>query len=218
MNIIAKLNLGKIFPNGTIKKIKPQQQFQILKHKKEIYKLVLLLCVVQTILSAGIMIHQQSSFKELLIEKENNIFVVKDHKVYAAEVDKSVARSKYELSNFVRTWITNGFSYNKLNYNERFSLALEWMDESSATILTNGMENSNVRNMLYNTNAYTGVEIDSININLDKAQLYFHWETYLEDQLNNAKPYKLTATIKPIIRSEINPFGLLLTNIKYFEN
>lgn len=219
INILKKRNKVKnVSLNGSALAPVPVK-FKVLNHKKDIYKLIIIGWVATSLLFVLLIIFQQIGFHSSLSEKENNLFVVKDNKVYSASLAdddffKSVDLKRY----FLKTWTSNAFSYDKHSYESNINNALEWMDGKSAKTFYAGMEKSNTYNQLSNTNANTLVEVDSINIQLNTGEVYFKWITYVDSKLNSKTSYKLVTDLTESERTEVNPFGYLLTNTRYFKN
>jgi len=199
--------------------LKPKQAFQILTHKREIYKYVLAGWLISTFLLSAIIVFQFIGFKSALAAKENQLFVVHDQKVYEAQKDESFSRSEIEKDNFVRTWLSNGFAYDKHTYQTRINMALEWMAANDADAFFRGSQQSKTQNQLNNYNANTAVVVDSLKIiqtsKLSQVNVVFNWDAYLNGELNTSTKYKLISDIKPVRRTRNNPFGLLLINTQY---
>lgn len=203
----------------SVEKTKQPIAFKILTHKREIYKYVLGCSLVTTLLLCIVIVIQFIGFKSALADKESQMFVVKDGKVYEAQKDESFARSDIEIDLFVRTWLSNAFSYDKHTYEDRINMALEWMDAQGADAFFRGSEKSNTQNRLNNSNANTGISIDSLMVTktskLTKAVAYFNWKTFVNGDLNTTASYKLTTDIKPVRRTSKHPYAMILTNTKY---
>jgi len=208
-------NFNPVFKEAT----KKVQAFEILTNKKEIYKYVLAGWLITTVLLCAVIVYQFFGFKTALAAKENQLFVIHDQKVYEAQKDENFSRSEIEIDMFVRTWLANAFSYDKHSYENRISMALEWMDKDGADAFYRGSEKSNTQNRLNNYNANTAIAVDSLRItrssDLSKVEAYFNWQTYINGDLNSSAKYKLISNIKPVRRTTKHPYAMILTNTQY---
>ena len=165
------------------------------------------------------MIWMQWNYKQLLSEREQEVYVVRDDRVYHAMKQESMEREIYEFENHLRLFMYNGFSYNKHNFDERISLALELLDNESGLAFYNGLSKARTKDRLISLNCSAELIIDSLIVErqADKVmgRVLFEQQTHFEDN-SISKLYEIQAVMRPVKRSPQNGYGVEMYNVNYY--
>lgn len=157
---------------------------------------------------------------------ESKVFVVKEGKAYLAletgNSDNGNLVDKAEVLNHIKTFLLNMFSYNKVNFEDRVSTAMELVSPVDGKILFDALNNARTKEMLITTGQSTEVRIDSIRADLlpgtdnnFKVNAYYFVDTYYQNQ-KATDGHKISCFVERTSRSIENPHGLLIKNINYF--
>jgi len=157
---------------------------------------------------------------------ESKVFVVSDSKAYSAELlSESENRSvidKAEVVNHLKTFTHNMFSYNKVNFEDRVTTALELVNPSDGRVLYDALKKANTKERLISTGQSTEVRIDSINVALEsgtndifKGNIYYLVDTYYGDN-SVTDGHRISCYLRKTKRSVNNPHGLLIENVNYY--
>lgn len=146
-----------------------------------------------------------------------------DKTFLARRADESLVRSKYEILSFAKLFVEKAFEHTEYSWREHLKEATNWMDTESARLFVFKMDES-IEPLYRETNAISTVTIDEVKVN---KHLYPH-EVLIYYTMNvrfpgNGKdlyedeeaPGGLYFQLEIIERSEENPYGLQIKNLKF---
>lgn len=197
-----------------------KKSYVITAQKRDIVKLLLGLNMATLLLMVFAILFIIFYFQKQFKQKDNNLYVIKNDKVYHAFKESDDQRSIFEYENHIKTFLYNGFAYNKFNFEERIEMALELLDNNNGLAFYKGLQSSNTKNRLINMNCFTEVSIDSLAVSSTGkypiGTVIFSQTTHYEDK-KIPKYYKMEAAMRQVNRTPKNGFGIELFNIKYYD-
>lgn len=190
-------------------KVEKRNTFSLLS---KAYGATLLLLIVA-------MLWMQYNYKQLLSSKEQEVYVVRDDRVYHALKQEKVERDMYEYENHLKLFMHNAFAYNKHNFDERMAIALELIDHESGVAFYNGLAKARTKDRLISLNCSAEIIIDSLEVRqvADKIEgrVLFEQQTHFEDK-SISKFYEIKSELRSVNRSPQNGYGVEIFNVNYF--
>lgn len=158
-----------------------------------------------------------------------SIYVVTSQGTFKAEARQGgEARAKVEINHWAKTWATQGLAYTYESYEQNVGKALEMMNKQQGTGLESHLASLEVLPTLKKYRAQTTVKIDSL-VNLPKTETELGDAIY-KVRLKGRQVFKFGGdvddavrrfgyllTLRPITRTEQNPFGLIVVKFEPLE-
>lgn len=158
-----------------------------------------------------------------------SIYVVTSQGTFKAEARQGgEARAKVEINHWANTWAKQGLVYTYENYEQNVGKALEMMNKQQGTGLESHLASLEVLPTLKKYRAQTTVKIDSL-VHLPKTESELGDAIY-KVRLKGRQVFKFGGdvddavrkfgyllTLRPITRTEKNPFGLIVVKFEPLE-
>ena len=158
--------------------------------------------------------------------KLDNVYVLSSDNTFLAQrVDGSMARSSYEIIAFAKVFLEKAFAHNEYSFESNLSEVTELMDQESARFFLSKMDES-IEALYKERNAISTVSLKDIEVNTTthpyEVLLYYTTtlqfaslgETIYDDREVEGGIY---FQVKPLSRSQKNPFGMQIRNIKFLQ-
>lgn len=152
-------------------------------------------------------------------------YFVSDNATHVAhKIDKgySISRYDFEIQNFASGVLEKAFSHNEYTLDENLKKAISVMDNQSGLYFLNKFDEQ-VEELYKKYNAISTVTLESIETNMKrypyevllnyKTNLHFpKGENILKDSESRSGLY---FEVECIERSELNPYGMLIVNLRF---
>ena len=158
--------------------------------------------------------------------KLDNVYVLSSDNTFLAQrVDGSMARSSYEIIAFSKVFLEKAFAHNEYSFESNLAEVTGLMDQESARFFLSKMDES-IEALYKERNAISTVQLSGIEVNTTtqpyEVLLYYTitlqfaslGETIYEDAQVEGGIY---FQVKPLSRSQKNPFGMQIRNLKFLE-
>lgn len=158
--------------------------------------------------------------------KLDNVYVLSSDNTFLAQrVDGSMARSSYEIIAFAKVFLEKAFAHNEYSFESNLAEVTELMDQESARFFLSKMDES-IEALYKERNAISTVSLKDIEVNTTthpyEVLLYYTTtlqfaslgETIYDDREVEGGIY---FQVKPLSRSQKNPFGMQIRNIKFLQ-
>jgi len=158
--------------------------------------------------------------------KLDNVYILSSDNTFLAQrVDGSMARSSYEIIAFAKVFLEKAFAHNEYSFESNLSEVTELMDQESARFFLSKMDES-IEALYKERNAISTVSLKDIEVNTTthpyEVLLYYTTtlqfaslgETIYDDREVEGGIY---FQVKPLSRSQKNPFGMQIRNIKFLQ-
>ena len=158
--------------------------------------------------------------------KLDNVYILSSDNTFLAErVDGSMARSNYEIIAFSKVFLEKAFAHNEYSFESNLAEVTGLMDQESARFFLSKMDES-IEALYKERNAISTVQLSGIEVNTTgqpyEVLLYYTitlqfaslGETIYEDAQVEGGIY---FQVKPLSRSQKNPFGMQIRNLKFLE-
>ena len=158
--------------------------------------------------------------------KLDNVYILSSENTFLAErVDGSMARSNYEIIAFSKVFLEKAFAHNEYSFESNLAEVTGLMDQESARFFLSKMDES-IEALYKERNAISTVQLSGIEVNTTtqpyEVLLYYTitlqfaslGETIYEDAQVEGGIY---FQVKPLSRSQKNPFGMQIRNIKFLQ-
>ena len=158
--------------------------------------------------------------------KLDNVYILSSDNTFLAErVDGSMARSNYEIIAFAKVFLEKAFAHNEYSFESNLAEVTGLMDQESARFFLSKMDES-IEALYKERNAISTVQLSGIEVNTTtqpyEVLLYYTitlqfaslGETIYEDAQVEGGIY---FQVKPLSRSQKNPFGMQIRNLKFLE-
>ena len=158
--------------------------------------------------------------------KLDNVYVLSSDNTFLAQrVDGSMARSSYEIIAFAKVFLEKAFAHNEYSFESNLAEVTELMDQESARFFLSKMDES-IEALYKERNAISTVSLKDIEVNTTthpyEVLLYYTTtlqfaslgETIYDDREVEGGVY---FQVKPLSRSQKNPFGMQIRNIKFLQ-
>lgn len=184
-----------------------------LKSQRKTFYIVTVCLTVITLVTTGLFVYATKS-------NEQKIYVISDSGRFQATKTEDAVVYDFDVKNHVRLFINNMFAYDQYNYDNHVDLALGLIDEYWGKFVFNNLRDNEVFESMKKYNMMFKVSIDSIKVDMTKRPFeclaYFKSKMYYSDQMK-ASGIAFHCKINEMVRSEKNPFGLLITNFTYVD-
>ena len=158
--------------------------------------------------------------------KLDNVYILSSDNTFLAQrVDGSMARSSYEIIAFSKVFLEKAFAHNEYSFESNLAEVTGLMDQESARFFLSKMDES-IEALYKERNAISTVQLSGIEVNTTRQPyevlLYYTitlqfaslGETIYEDAQVEGGIY---FQVKPLSRSQKNPFGMQIRNLKFLE-
>ena len=158
--------------------------------------------------------------------KLDNVYILSSDNTFLAQrVDGSMARSSYEIIAFSKVFLEKAFAHNEYSFESNLAEVTGLMDQESARFFLSKMDES-IEALYKERNAISTVQLSGIEVNTTtqpyEVLLYYTitlqfaslGETIYEDAQVEGGIY---FQVKPLSRSQKNPFGMQIRNLKFLE-
>ncbi len=149
---------------------------------------------------------------------EERVYVVSDGGTVAATLASNYRPTIYEARNHARNFMSMMHSHDAGNYTERINAALKLVDKKIGARLYNRMKKGGILEHYTRFNSRTDIEVDSVVVDMSvepyKGAIYTR-QRYKYDTESETIPIAADFEMIRSHRSEVNPFGLLITNFDY---
>ncbi len=158
-------------------------------------------------------------YKQLVDNKEEVIYVVKDNGTFEARRTNSREVSSIEINNHSQDFIFSMFAHDAETYEHHIDDAAHLIDEPSGLLIIEQFEKAKVKDNYTRWGSRTEVSIDSIKIQnngvLPAVRAYFKQRHFIGDDLKTELAVALKYNIVTTYRSKRNPYALQITNLDF---
>ena len=158
--------------------------------------------------------------------KLDNVYILSSDNTFLAQrVDGSMARSSYEIIAFAKVFLEKAFAHNEYSFESNLSEVTELMDQESARFFLSKMDES-IEALYKERNAISTVSLKDIEVNTTTHpyEVLLYYTTTLQFASLGESIYDdreveggIYFQVKPLSRSQKNPFGMQIRNIKFLE-
>lgn len=158
-------------------------------------------------------------YVRLVSNKEKEIYVVHDAGTFMAKRNDYGIRYDFEIKNHIRSFLQMFYENDQHTFSKNIDASLNLIDKNDGRRIYKGF-NEKAYDFYVQNNAYSKVIIDSLRVNADvrpyTAKVWFKIILYYA---GNSKPMYNAASmrISENVRSEKNPFGLMLQDFQFIE-
>ncbi|MHB9148001.1 MAG: hypothetical protein ACYC2U_06375 [Candidatus Amoebophilus sp.] len=146
-----------------------------------------------------------------------------DKTFLARRADESLVRSKYEILSFAKLFVEKAFEHTEYSWQEHLREATNWMDTESARLFVFKVSEA-IEDLYKGANATSTVTIDEVKINKHlyphEVLIYYTINVHLPENMKDIYEEDEAAgglyfQLEIIERSEENPYGLQIKNLKF---
>ena len=158
--------------------------------------------------------------------KLDNVYVLSSDNTFLAQrVDGSMARSSYEIIAFAKVFLEKAFAHNEYSFESNLAEVTELMDQESARFFLSKMDES-IEALYKERNAISTVSLKDIEVNTTTHpyEVLLYYTTTLQFASLGESIYDdreveggIYFQVKPLSRSQKNPFGMQIRNIKFLQ-
>jgi len=158
--------------------------------------------------------------------KLDNVYILtSDHTLVAQRTDGSMQRSNYELMAFAKVFLEKAFAHNEYTWERNMTEVTDLMDRESARLFLSKMDES-IEALYKERNAISTVALNDIEVNttVHPYEVLMYYTTTLQFASLGDTIYDDAAVeggiyfqIKPLARSDKNPFGMQVRNLKFLQ-
>lgn len=146
------------------------------------------------------------------------VYVVSSSGTFPAVNKDNRQVSVYEARNQVKTFMRLMFAHDAATYQDNVEAALQLIDDISGKRIYADFSKGEVRENYVRYNSHTTLEIDSVVLDMNTNP--FTGKAYARQFLHYGNQQKMLPVgakfeLEPTFRSDINPFGLLITNFDF---